>query len=136
MSETIFLAEIPSDSLVCGIWLLRNSTDSVPRLVPTMWDLVRVKVLLPDKMYILNLLDLCFTLHALRHGAWEVNPLMQSVPVMLAWKVGVEGMLWCCLKMLSTRYRSARWGLRFCTAIYAVVDLWHIVNIAVRVAVK
>lgn len=26
--------------------------------------------------YLLNLIDLAFTLHALSHGAWEVNPLM------------------------------------------------------------
>jgi hypothetical protein len=79
--------------------------------------------------YLLNILDLIFTLHALRHGAVELNPLMQSVPVMLAWKVGVVGLLCCVLEILATRYRSARWGLRGCAAVFAAVDLWHIVNI-------
>ena len=98
--------------------------------------LVIVKGRLPDKMYILNLLDIGFTLHALRHGACEVNPLMQSVPVMLAWTVGIVGLLCCVLEILAIKYQVAKWGLRFCTAVYAAVDLWHIVNIAVRMAVK
>lgn len=79
--------------------------------------------------YILNLFDLAFTLHALRHGAWEANPLMQSVPFMLGWKVGVVGLLCCALEILATRYRSARWGLRVSAAVYAVVNLWHILNL-------
>ena len=79
--------------------------------------------------YILNLLDLGFTLHALRHGACEVNPLMRSVPVMLAWKVGVVGLLCCGLDILATKYRTARWGLRFCAAVFAVLNLWHILNL-------
>ena len=82
--------------------------------------------------YLLNLLDLGFTLHALRHGAWEVNPLMQSVPVMLAWKVGVVGLLCCGLELLDTKYQAEKWGLRFCTVVYAAVDLWHIYNILRR----
>ena len=79
--------------------------------------------------YILNLIDLGFTLHALRHGACEVNPLMQSVPVMLAWKVSAVGLLCCGLEILATKYRTARWGLRFCAAVYVAADLWHILNI-------
>lgn len=79
--------------------------------------------------YILNLIDLGFTLHALRHGAWEVNPLMQSVPVMLAWKVGVVGLMCCGLEILATKYRSAKWGLRVGAAVYAAVDLWHVLNL-------
>ena len=79
--------------------------------------------------YILNLIDLGFTLHALRHGACEVNPLMQSVPVMLAWKVGIVGLLCCGLEILATKYRTARCGLRFCAAVFAALDLWHIYNI-------
>lgn len=82
--------------------------------------------------YLLNLLDLGFTLHALRHGAWEVNPLMQSVPVMLAWKVGVVGLLCCGLEILAIKHPAARWGLRICAAVYGAVNLWHIYNIFLR----
>lgn len=82
--------------------------------------------------YVLNLLDLGFTLHALRHGACEVNPLMRSVPVMLAWKVGIVGLLCCGLEILATKYRTARWGLRFCAAVYVAVNLWHIFNIFMK----
>ena len=45
--------------------------------------------------YLLNLTDLAFTLHALSHGAVELNPLMRSVPVMIAYKVvGVGALCW------------------------------------------
>lgn len=79
--------------------------------------------------YLLNLIDLGFTLHALRHGAWEANPLMRSVSVMLAWKVGVVGLLCCALEILAIKYQVAKWGLRICTAVYGAVNLWHIYNI-------
>ena len=79
--------------------------------------------------YILNLLDLGFTLHALRQGACEVNPLMRSVPVMFAWKVGIVGLLCCGLEILATKYRTARWGLRSTAVVYAAVNIWHILNL-------
>lgn len=41
--------------------------------------------------YALNIADLALTLYALRIGAQELNPLMQSVPVMVAYKVIVVG---------------------------------------------
>ena len=45
--------------------------------------------------YLLNLLDLTLTLLALRLGCTELNPLMQSVPVLVAYKVVVVGgLLW------------------------------------------
>lgn len=74
--------------------------------------------------YILNLLDLAFTLHALRHGAVELNPLMQCVPVQIFCKVFVVGAL---LGWLARRDEPiARRGLMVITAVFAAVDLWHI----------
>lgn len=77
--------------------------------------------------YILNLLDLCFTLYALRHGAVEMNPAMRCEPVMIAYKLVVVGAL---LWWLSRRSeRVARWGLRVCTVAFAMVNLWHVLNL-------
>ena len=79
--------------------------------------------------YLLNLLDLCFTLYALTHGGVELNPLMRCVPVMVAWKVvGVGVMCWL-LSKLATNLKVARYGLQVCTAIYILTNLWHIVNL-------
>jgi hypothetical protein len=80
--------------------------------------------------YVLNLIDLAFTLHALGRGAVELNPLMQSVTVLLWWKVGVAGLLCCLLEILAIKYQVAKWGLRICTAVFAVINLWHIINLA------
>lgn len=78
--------------------------------------------------YGLNLLDLASTLIALRHGAYELNPLMRCVPVMVAYKVALVGAL---LHWLSRREEHiARKGLRWITAAYIAVILWHIVNFA------
>ena len=77
--------------------------------------------------YTLNLFDLAFTLYALSHGARELNPLMQSVPIMIAYKVFVIGAICWVLHRLR-RYRLARFGLKFAAALFAVVDLWHILN--------
>lgn len=79
--------------------------------------------------YILNLLDLAFTLHALGHGAVELNPAMQSVPVMIVSKVVIVGVL--CWWLESRQERLARIGLRICTAVFAAADMWHILNLAV-----
>lgn len=82
--------------------------------------------------YLLNLFDLACTLFALDMGAQELNPFMQSVPVMIFWKVIAVGGL---LLWLSDRpERIARYGVFIITAVYAAVDLWHIVNIAAIVA--
>ena len=80
-------------------------------------------------LYFLNIMDLAFTLHALRHGAAELNPLMRSIPNMLAWKVGVMGVLCCGLELLAIKYQVARRGLKVCTAIYAAVNVWHLAGI-------
>lgn len=73
--------------------------------------------------YLLNLFDLLCTLFALRHGAEELNPLMQSIPFMVAYKVIVVGVLCWWLQ------RHSKIGLALCTAVYAVLAVWHIYNI-------
>ena len=78
--------------------------------------------------YLLNLIDLAFTLYALSHGARELNPLMNSVPIMIAYKVFVVGALLWVLHRLR-EYRLARFGLNVATAGYAAVVMWHIINI-------
>lgn len=77
--------------------------------------------------YWLNLFDLLCTLYALSRGAEELNPLMQSVPVMVAYKVIVVGVL--CWWLHNRPERAAKIGLALCTAAYAVLGLWHIGNI-------
>ena len=84
--------------------------------------------------YILNLFDLGFTLYALSHGAIELNPLMRCVPFMIAYKVFVIGAICWGLHRLRG-YRLAQFGLKIATAVFAVANLWHIVNIAAIVAV-
>lgn len=77
--------------------------------------------------YLLNLLDLLFTLHALRHGAVELNPLMRCVPVMAVYKLAVMALL---LWWLSRRpERLARYALTGAAALYGAVDIYHIINI-------
>ena len=77
--------------------------------------------------YLLNLLDLLFTLHALRHGAVELNPLMQCVPVMCLYKIGVMAVI---LRWLSNRpERAARYALAGAVGLYGAVDIYHIINI-------
>lgn len=76
--------------------------------------------------YTLNLLDLAFTLYALAHGAAELNPLMQCVPVMVAHKTIVTGAL--CLWLTKRAEPLARYGVWFITAVYAAVNVWHLIN--------
>lgn len=78
-------------------------------------------------LYLLNLLDLLFTLHALRHGAVELNPLMQCVPVMAVYKLAVMALL---LWWLSRRpERLARYALTGAAALYGAVDAYHLLNL-------
>lgn len=77
--------------------------------------------------YPLNLLDLLFTLHALRHGARELNPLLQSIPIMIIYKVFVVGIL--CWWLGKREEPIARYGLKLSAVWFGAVDLWHIVNI-------
>ena len=84
----------------------------------------------PMTAYILNLLDLAFTLHALRHGAVELNPFMRNIPFQCFYKVVLVGVLCWLLDKWAIKYQVARWGLWSVTAVFAAVDVWHIVNIA------
>lgn len=77
--------------------------------------------------YLLNLLDLAFTLHALKHGAVEANPLMQSVPIMIAYKVIIVGAL--CWWLKKQNGSIARLGLCVCAAVFAVVNIYHVINL-------
>lgn len=82
--------------------------------------------------YLLNLLDLILTLYALNHGGVELNPLMRSIPVMVAWKVVGVGVLCWMLHVLAYDKRSpakpkrlARRGLILCTVVYTVLLFYH-----------
>lgn len=70
--------------------------------------------------YILNLIDLIFTLHALNHGGVELNPLMQCIPFQCFYKTVVVGLLCWWLS------RHSRAGLRLCSVVYGALDLYHI----------
>ncbi len=74
--------------------------------------------------YVLNLLDLLFTLHALRHGGVELNPLMANVPFMVFYKTVVVGVLLWWLRKRSV-------NTKFLTAVFAAVNVWHIVNVVI-----
>ena len=77
--------------------------------------------------YPLNLLDLLFTLHALRHGARELNPLLQSIPVMIIYKVFVVGIL--CWWLGTRKEPIARYGLKLTALWFGAVNVWHIYNL-------
>lgn len=77
--------------------------------------------------YLLNLFDLLCTLYALRRGAEELNPLMANPIIMVAYKVIVVGVL--CWWLHNRPERAAKIGLALCTAVYAVLAVWHIGNI-------
>ena len=77
--------------------------------------------------YTLNLIDLALTLHALRHGAMELNPLMRCVSVMVFYKIVVVGVF--CWWLRKQGGRLARWGLTAATIAYGAVNLWHIINL-------
>lgn len=82
--------------------------------------------------YTLNLLDLFCTLWALRHGAVELNPLMQSIPLMVGYKVII---VWALLRWLShQREQAARYALCVATVVYGAVCLWHAIGLLVLTA--
>ena len=69
--------------------------------------------------YILNLFDLAFTLYALSHGAYELNPLMRNVPFQIFYKVVVVGFaIWW--------LRKRNVNLWFAVALFAAVDIYHL----------
>lgn len=82
--------------------------------------------------YTLNLLDLFCTLWALRHGAGELNPFMQSIPLMVGYKVVI---VWALLRWLShQREQAARRGLALCAVVYGAVCAWHAIGLLVLTA--
>lgn len=74
--------------------------------------------------YPLNLLDLTFTLYAINHGALELNPLMRCVPFMVFYKVVIVGVACWWLHRC-----NAVWSLRFLTAVYAAVNIYHLIGV-------
>lgn len=95
--------------------------------------------------YLLNLLDLYLTLHAIHMGCTELNPLMQSIPIMVAYKTIVVGGLCWGLGRVGKNERSneneeraqlhlrktAQIGLTLCTVVYVLTNINHIVNLIV-----
>lgn len=81
----------------------------------------------PLGAYLLNLTDLAFTLYALCHGGVEMNPLMQSIPIMVIFKVVIVGVL--CWWLSKRNEPLARFGLNLCTAVYAVLFVYHCVGL-------
>lgn len=77
--------------------------------------------------YLLNLTNLIFTLHAIRHGGVELNPLLQSIPIMILYKVFVVGIL--CWWLGTREEPIAKIGLIVCSVLFGAVNLWHIYNI-------
>lgn len=78
--------------------------------------------------YLLNLFDLGCTLAAQRLGVAELNPLMQSVPFMVAYKVVGVGAL--CYWLSSRPEPAARRGLQLCAGVYGALAIWHLHGLA------
>ena len=90
-------------------------------------------------VYILNLLDMAITLHALEHGARELNPIVN-------WMIGVHPLLFVFSKVVlvgvvlwwlnreSQTEPLARWGMKFLTGLYWLLTLWHFVNLVAVLA--
>lgn len=75
----------------------------------------------------MNWIDLACTIWALRRGCVELNPLMQSVTMMLWYKAAAIPALVLWLDRRGTR--EARRGLRICAGVYGAVCLWHAVGL-------
>jgi hypothetical protein len=72
-------------------------------------------------LYLLNLADLLFTIHAISHGGVELNPLMSNIPFMVFYKTIVMGaLIWWLRKRIN---------LLPLTIVFAVVNAWHIGNL-------
>lgn len=75
--------------------------------------------------YILNVLDLLFTLYAISNGGIELNPFMRCVPVMIIYKLFVVNVL---LWWLRNRAEPiANLGIKLILVVYAGLDLYHII---------
>lgn len=79
--------------------------------------------------YVLNLADLGCTLCALRLGCTELNPLMQCVPLMVAYKVIIVGA--ACWWLSKRPERIARAGLNICAAAYGGLAIHHAAGLAI-----
>lgn len=75
------------------------------------------------RAYLLNLADLALTLYALSHGGVELNPLMRSIPVMVAWKTVGVGVL--CLWLSTRQEPIAQKGRKLLIAVYSAVCIHH-----------
>ena len=82
-------------------------------------------------VYILNLIDLFFTMIALRIGVEEMNPLMCSLSITIIYKVIIVKVL---LQFLSNRKeRIVKYALYFSALLYMILDIYHVVNIFVLI---
>lgn len=83
--------------------------------------------------YTLNILDLLLTTYAIRHGAWELNPVMRyamTIPYAFPfYKIVVVGVLCWVLEYMAKRNRVAWWGRFLCAGVFLATDLWHIYNL-------
>lgn len=89
--------------------------------------------------YILNLLDMAFTLHALEHGARELNPIVNWMIGVHPWlfpfaKIVLVGVVLWWLNRESQTEPLARWGLKFLAGLYWLVILWHFINLFAVIA--
>lgn len=74
--------------------------------------------------YLLNLIDLAFSVYAIQNGSTELNPLMQNPIVMILYKIIAIGFL---LSWLSKRKEHiAVLGMRLIIVVYLIIDLYHI----------
>lgn len=74
-------------------------------------------------VYILNLLDLIFTLALFQFGAVELNPLLQNSTVMIIVKVIVVGVILYLIAKFPIRIGEI--GVKFLLGLYSLVILWH-----------
>ena len=80
--------------------------------------------------YLLNLLDLCFTLCGIQWGIPEGNPLLRNTAFMVVYKVLIIGAL--CWWLNRRSEPIARYGLKVLTAVYGAVNVWHVMNLIWR----
>lgn len=81
--------------------------------------------------YLLNLLDLALTIHAIKRGAVEANPVMRLLmelhPLAFPFvKVVVAGVLFWWLHKRAKTSAFARRALWIITAIYAAFCIWNL----------
>lgn len=76
-------------------------------------------------LYTLSLTGLACPLLALHLDIQKLNPLMAHIPVLIVYKLFAVGLL---LVWLSQRQEKiARVGLRICTLVYTILDIYHFI---------